>query len=414
MIIQLLKHQSEFLECQTKFALLLAGIGAGKSWAGCHFVINKLQTESSKVKGFIGANTYGQLTRATLSGLFLELNDLGIPFSYNQNRGILSIFGREIICGTMENYNAHRGIEIGWFWLDESRDMKKEAIQMLMGRLRDKNANKLEGRFTSSPNGFDWQHEYFYGELKTDEFQVIEARTRDNSFLPVGYEESLRANYDSKLALQELDGEIIDIKSGRACYAFKRKKHVVKDLEIIEDAPIWVSMDFNVNPMSAVLWNIVPYGQKGLLRAFDEIKIMGSNTYEFSDVLWSKLPNRQVPTIYPDPTGKRTTTNSRATVSDFTILKEKGFTDLRKKTKISVRDCLNALNNLFDKNQILVSSKCKNFIADLEQCIIKPGTNEIDKTDPDRTHWLDGAKYMADYEFPVKRRSRGISERRFR
>ena len=189
---------------------------------------------------------------------------------------------------------------------------------------------------------------------------------------------------------------------------------MVKDLEIIEDAPIWVSMDFNVNPMSAVLWNIVPYGRKGLLRAFDEIKIMGSNTYEFSDVLWSKLPNRQVPTIYPDPTGKRTTTNSRATVSDFTILKEKGFTELRKKTKISVRDCLNALNNLFDKNQILVSSKCKNFIADLEQCIIKPGTNEIDKTDPDRTHWLDGAKYMADYEFPVKRRSRGISERRFR
>lgn len=414
MKVELLDHQYDFLTLQAKYGLLLGGIGSGKSWSGSHFAINKLQTESPKVQGFIGANTYGQLTRATLSGFFQELADLGIPFTYNRNAGICTVMNTDIICATMENFNAHRGIEIGWFWLDEPRDMKKEAFTMLMGRLRSKHANSLQGRLTSSPNGFDWMHEYFYGDLKTDEFEVVESRTRDNSYLPAGYEQSLRANYDSKLALQELDGEIIDIKSGRACYGFNRKKHVVKDLEIIPGAEIWVSMDFNVNPMSAVLWNVVPYGQKAILHAFDEIKIMSSDTYEFSDVLWSKLPTKQMPAIYPDPTGKRTTTNSKAGVSDFSILAEKGFTNLKKKKKISVRDCLNALNNLFDKDKILVSSKCKNFIADLEQCIIKPGTNDIDKSDPERTHWLDGAKYMADYEFPVKRRIRGITERRFR
>ncbi len=48
-----------------------------------------------------------------------------------------------------------------------------------------------------------------------------------------------------------------------------------------------------------------------------------------------------------------------------------------------------------------VHPRCKNFIADAEQCILKSGGLEIDKSNSARSHWLDGFKQMIDYEFPV-------------
>jgi hypothetical protein len=90
---------------------------------------------------------------------------------------------------------------------------------------------------------------------------------------------------------------------------------------------------------------------------------------------------------------------------------EKALLKIKFKNRISVKDCLNALNNQLSKDAILVSHKCTNLIADMEQCVLKEGQYEIDKANLMRTHWLDGAKNMVDYEFPIQRISQSRTER---
>lgn len=104
--------------------------------------------------------------------------------------------------------------------------------------------------------------------------------------------------------------------------------------------------------------------------------------------------------IFPDPAGAARSTKG---FSDHSIMTEFGFKDLRFKKSIqSVRDCINALNAKFHRNEIFMDlEKMPETVADLEQCIWKDGTFEIDKRYGNRTHWLDGLKNMVDFEFPI-------------
>jgi hypothetical protein len=210
----------------------------------------------------------------------------------------------------------------------------------------------------------------------------------------------LEDSYDSNMVEAYIDGKFVNMTGNRACWAFDRFKHLDPSLIDRPNVQKWVSIDFNIQPLAATLWNRMTANEVHLLEAYDEVCLESSNTYELAKVLKEKVPFDSV--LYPDPAGKAGSTKSH--FSDIDILKQGGFTRIKFKTHIpSVRDALNATNNLFEKGMIKIHPKCKNLIADLEQCTIKDQTFEIDKSNPRRTHWLDGLKNMVDYEFPAIR-----------
>ena len=137
------------------------------------------------------------------------------------------------------------------------------------------------------------------------------------------------------------------------------------------------------------------------LRGFDEIHIKGSDTHELVRAIREKTRGDDPITLFPDPAGGHRDTRSGTT--DIEIFEQEGFKDMRYRTKImSVRDCLNAANAFLAKGRAkLDAEKCKNTIIDFEQCSMKPGTTQLNKTDLNRTHFVDGFKNMIDYEFPV-------------
>jgi hypothetical protein len=225
-------------------------------------------------------------------------------------------------------------------------------------------------------------------------------------------------SYDAKMVEQYIMGKFVNMQGDRAAWAFDRAKHCDDSIKKIPMAPIHVSLDFNVGVMAATLWNRVStHDKKGKeYLAYESIALKNSNTYEMAEVLKSKvdLRNEEV-TIYPDPAGASRTTKAVNT-TDMDILREAGFSDIRFKRRIpSVKDCLNSMNGKFDKNKIAINHKaCPDLVADLEQCIIKPGTDfVIDKANPNRSHWVDGFKNMMEYEFPILGQ-RGAREFRYR
>jgi phage terminase large subunit len=381
-MITLLKHQSDFIEAQEKYVLLAAGIGAGKTWSGSHYTINKCVTDG-RALGLICANTYKQLRNSTLASLFRELDILGIRFSYNENKGLLELCGSRILCLSLENYDYIRGIEIGWFWADEVRDTKEDAFMVLVGRLRDKRC-KLEGRLTSSPDGYNWLYDYFAGEKKTKDFRLINADTRDNDYLPDGYVNSLIDIYDPKLAEQEIGGKFVNITSGNVYYAFSRQNHV-KEFEK-KQTPQKIGQDFNYSPGTAVMG----YYENDCFYIWDEVYQLNSNTYEVADIMLSKWG---VSDLYPDSTGKARKTS--AVKSDHEILRDKGFI-VHYTTNPHVKDRYNCANGLFAKNKIIIHPRCKMLIKDLEQL-------SHDNKDELLSHISDALGYMVWSLSPLKR-----------
>lgn len=353
MDIKLLPHQWEFLHSDEKFTLLCGGIGSGKSFAGSHYVINKCILDG-KGLGLICANTYKQLRNSTLACLFRELDLLGIPFEYIENKGHLNIAGSKILALSLENYDYLRGMEISWYWADEVRDTKEDAFLVLIGRLRDKRA-KLQGRLTTSPDGYNWLYDYFAGEKKTKDFKLINADSRSNTYLPEDYITSLMDAYDEKMIQQEIEGKFVNLTSGNVYYAFKRDEHIL-DFKQPNTLPK-VGCDFNVNPITAVLG----YFENETFFIYDEIYIKNSNTFELAKTIKEKWGYCDV---FPDATGKARKTS--ATKTDHEILREAGLS-LMYNPNPHVKDRQNCVNGLLGHNRIKIHPRCKMLIKDLEQ-----------------------------------------------
>lgn len=387
--IDFLPHQVEFLEAKEKFVLLLAGLGGGKTFAGAAFTI-KESLQDKDTPGLITANTYRQLQNATLNTLQMTCDKYDIDYSYNSQKGVVTVAGAKWFAYSLDSYNNLRGIEVGRFWGDEMCDADPEAFQVMMGRLRY--GNNLKGRLTTTPSGYDYLYDYFAGDKKTPEFRMIHATSMDNTFLPSSYVETLKASYDSKIYEQEVLGKFVNIMSGRIYYGFDRAKHVRPKVEINPRHSIYVGMDFNINPMTAC---VLQYYDE-TLHVIDEYFIMTSNTKE----LGLEIRQKYGPvTVIPDSTGKRMQTSSGG-VSDHQILRDLNFKVISTQNPFRV-DRYNTVNNLFDKGRVVIDAKCSKLIKDLEQVSYKDGTSLPDTNDSTLTHLSDALGYAAYYLQPI-------------
>jgi len=397
MHISLTDPQFDFITADEKFCAFIGGIGAGKSFVGAHFVRKKISEEHPEVPGLIGANTHRQLMNATLTTVFSVLDDLMIPYEFNQQKGILYAGGRKIFCYSLQNYEVIRGIQIGWFLLDETRDTDQRAWNVILGRLRHPKATKLEGRITSSPNGFDWMYERFAGEKKTKDFKLIQGSSMDNPYLPAGYLDSLKEAYTQEFYEQEVLAKFVAINKGRVYRNFDRTKHVKTKVEFNPQAQVWIGMDFNVAPMSAVV--IQHYNNK--IHIIDEFFMFDSGTPEMAEAIKEKY-GKWNPVIIPDATGKAIKTSSGG-LSDHEILRRKGFRVVSTYNPGRM-DRYNAVNNVFEKNMIWIDSSCKNTIRDFEQVVYKEGSTHPDVSkNKELTHLSDAVGYAIWHIEPIQR-----------
>ena len=176
--------------------------------------------------------------------------------------------------------------------------------------------------------------------------------------------------------------------SGRVYYAFDRR-HSVKACAYDPKLPVLAGMDFNVNPMSAAIWQEQPDGE---LWQVGEIVIPTSNTDEMAEELRSrygkpgfepgKLDVGHI-TVFPDPAGAQRKTSAQGK-TDISILRGHGFNVVAMDAHPLVRDRVNIVNGKFQsadgKRHAFVDPSCKESIRCYEQSIYKEGTSEPDKT----------------------------------
>jgi PBSX family phage terminase large subunit len=382
-------QQKQFLDSDKKFALFSGGIGSGKTHVGVHYVIQNL-VRYPKALGFIGANDHKQLRQVVVQKVMDTFDQLHIRYEYNEHTGILKALGGKVRCSGLENFNSLRGSEFGWGWCDEIRDLKEEAWNMLAGRLRDKRG-PLQMRGTSSPAGFSWVYDHFIGDLKSDQHELIQTTSYNNPFLPEGYIEALRATYDEKFFRQEIMGEFLNLTSGQVYRSFDKDKNCVDKLPFQPGSlPIWVGMDFNVNPMTAVLGSF--YNDE--LYIFAEIYLEDANTYDMAAAINARF-GHYGGTIHvvPDSTGKARKTSS--TMSDHQILRADGF-KVEFQTNPQKVDRYNCVNGLLYHKKLKIHTSCHKTIKDLQQVVYEDNPSHL-------THISDALGYLCWKWRPLKR-----------
>lgn len=156
------KPQRKVLLSRQALTLNMAGQRSGKSHI-IGFMSGHYITNFPRVKGFIGANSYMQLSQSTLVRVTAVWREVFGYFEYDAKRNpgghfvvdkvppahfeqfetykdyrniISFINGGIIYVGSLDNYKAHDGKEFGWAHLDETKDTKKEALTtVILGRL---------------------------------------------------------------------------------------------------------------------------------------------------------------------------------------------------------------------------------------------------------------------------------------
>ena len=460
-----LPGQYRFLHSRAQYAGLFGGIGSGKSHAGCFWAMLKA-LRNPRALGLIGANSYRQLEDATLRTFRAHLEGYGVPYRYLASDARFRLGnGAEILCRSLENYDALRGVELGWFYLDELRDTRLEAWRVVQGRLRGQDVDAREGRVTSSPNGFNWIYDEFVRRASAPleprergRYEAFFARTRDNYHLPEDYVAALLGSYDPLLAAQELDGRFINTTAGRIYHAFDRTLHVTEAAEFLPGEPVLWALDFNVSPMTAVIAQLEPSfvappsggssedrvnaEQRTALRVVDELWLTDSGTLAMCEAFGQWLERRgchpqrasvegalrgrprrhpQARTleggtrrdgasaaairVYGDAAG-----NARSTAagrSDYAIIRQcfPRAVFCVPGANPARRDRYNAVNAAFcdalGRVRLRIHPRCRHLLADLEEMTYQPHTSLPDTSNPERGHISDALGYLVARLLPA-------------
>ena len=410
-------YQQVFQDAMTPKAYLSSGFGGGKTFA-LVMKMFRLMSLNPGCPGGILAPSYKMYKRDVVPTIKGICSDNKIRYRYNKSdmQWYFPDARAHVWAFTSEDEDSIKGPNLAWFVVNEVTLCSERSVMMALSRIRLKKAPNPQLAASGTPEGFNWAYDYFIASPRKDT-TLIFGDARSNKHVSESYFNMLAESYDPVMQKQYIKGQFVNMNGKAAAWSFNRMRHVGRGVKKLEGLPVYVSLDFNVTPMSATLWNPVPNGydtgdrwKHVLLRAWGEIKIDGSNTYEMATAIQDRLSRDEqghiVDDVYifPDPAGRARSTKSM-NMSDFDILVEKGFrkANIKYKLTISVKDCLNAMNNLFSKNLIVLDESCTETIMDLERCTLKGNAFEIDKADPKRTHWLDGLKNMSDYLYPIKR-----------
>lgn len=424
------RPQGNFLASQAELTLFCGGVGSGKTKAGAMWAAREALTQPGV--GFVGANTYQQLHRTTLKAFCEVLTDWSVPWTFGKrpiprwgkspfpdHSGILSMLVqgqlRQVICSQLGSFDYLRGIEIRWFWIDETRDTSREAFNVLLARKRGGPADaRRPGAVTTTPDGFDWLYDAFVGngENALKDRSVIHADSRSNPFLPDGYVDGLLANYSARLAQQEVGGKFVSLTSGMAFAEFDRSVHIDAERCIYDPGRELIhSWDFNVNPMCSVILQEVR--ETGEVLAIDEIHIEGSaRTWDVTGAFIARYGEHMGKvTVYGDASGRARKTCAADT--DFALIEQAYqpvFSDkLRMNSNFanpsvyqSVQDVNSLLRNAKGRVRFKLHPKCEYTIRDLEQVAFRPGTRDLEKGDAGLTHHSDALRYFVSMRHPAK------------
>lgn len=198
----------------------MGGAGSGKTRAGCLEVLRQPPSV-----GMCVSPTFRMMHDSTLQ-CFLDLTRTGgVLRSFNKSDMTAELVnGTRVLFRSADEPDRLRGVNLGWFFLDEGALCTPETWLILLARLRE---HPSRAWICTTPRGFDWLWETFV-KSGSPEYAVIRSSTRENPYLRSDFVSRLEQQYTATWQKQEIEGEFCELEGA----LFKRGW-----FQIVEHAP---------------------------------------------------------------------------------------------------------------------------------------------------------------------------------
>lgn len=402
------RPQAAFLAMDCKFPAFVAGFGTGKSEVMCNSALLDSMEGGSDSLIAMYEPTY-DLVRLILAPRMEEkLQDWGVRYKYNKSENVIYTSSGQMgdfVLRTLDNPSRIIGYESFRAKIDEIDTLRQEhaaeAWIKIIARNRQKPATYAQTTskpintvsIFSTPEGFRFVHDRWVANKKPG-YEMIQASTLSNPFLPDDYVDALRSSYPAQLIDAYIDGQFVNLTSGTVYYAYNRQR--CRSHETVQPGDtLYIGQDFNVGKMASTV-----YVQRGkewhavaeLVDLFDTPDVVRVITER-----WASQGHRIV--MYPDASGKNRKSN-QASTSDIAILQQAGFEVRAKASNPAVKDRILATNKALESGVLKVNDHlCPVTARGLEQ-------QAYDKNgEPDKAsgvdHQNDATTYPIVYEMPV-------------
>lgn len=388
--------QQTIIEAPQRFKVVIAGRRFGKT----HLAIRQLAYHAREPFKTVWAvyPSYRQAKMVAWKKLKQRLLDLRWVGKVNETELTLDLKnGSTISLKGADNHDSLRGVGLDYLVIDEFADILPDAwYETLRPTLSDRQGHAL---FIGTPKGLNWAHDLYSNAQEFPlEWCSFQYTTIDGGRVPEQEIEQARRELDERTFRQEYLASF-ETFSGRIFYAFERQRHLKPYTEELP-REIYIGMDFNVDPMSAVVFI---KRAENKLHIIDELRIFGSNTDEMVAEIRARYPNNSIVCL-PDPAGAQRKTSAGGR-TDHTILRQANFRVIAPNSHNSIRDGINAVNSkLFSSTGVIglyVDPRCKYAVETFEKYTYKEGTSQPDKTSG-FDHLADAIRYAIDYLAPIR------------
>ena len=332
----------------------------------------------------------------------------------------------EILFRHLEEPEKLKSLNLGFVELEEMSDVPRSTFDMLLGRLRQARKPEWSENFkyrlfghTNPQATKGWIYEYFV-ENKPDNYRRIIAPTTENAKnLPKGFIEAMKERYSDEYYKRNVLGEDMDFVSGLATKGFSRADNIREDIEIDKSKPLYVTCDFNTDPMC---WFLCQHYNGNIYYIYELVENY-TDTVHQSRLLAELLTE----TGYKDHeiiiTGDCSGRYEKTTGSDYKIMKKElmdaGFSNVKfdvGKSNPPIAYRYNCWNNMMRDSKgiphIFIRPECKFLIYDIENLQQEEGTGKPKKPTSYQikndtkakylTHPTDACGYVAMRYYPIK------------
>ena len=408
--ISLTKPQSEFFVSKHKFTAFVGGFGSGKS----HTLFTKILADKlmyPKIDLGYFAPSYQLIRDIAHVRLQNMLDEANIPYKLNKADNILDLFDNgKILFRSMDIPDRIVGFEIGNAYIDEIDIMTYSDAENAWNKIiaRCRQSNKAYPNFmnrmyaATTPEGFNFVY-HRWVKNKGPQYNMVQASTRSNPYLPADYIQALLDTYPANLIEAYIEGQFVNLTSKQVYPNFNRidndTDRTLKPSDILH-----IGVDFNVLNTNAVI-HVLDKESKQAFAVDELIKL--TDTPAFIEAVKENYPDNTI-YVYPDATGS-SLKSVDASKSDIKLIRDAGFFIRAKSKNPLIKDRIQSMNGMLRTGDDTVhykinSEKCPSYVAALEQHTydkngrpIKDPNNNIDDIN-------DAAGYCIHYNFPINRR----------
>ena len=396
--MKLSNPQNVVAQDKSRFKVLVSGRRFGKTT----LAIRELCYHARKPNQlcWLVAPSYRQARQIAWNLLKKKLIELRWAKKFNEADLTCHFKNNSFIClRGADNPDSLRGVGINYLVLDECADISEQSwTEVLRPTLSDTKGRCL---FTGTPKGHNWFYDLFQrGKDQTEtEWSSHLYTTREGGWVDADEIEQAKNDLSEKVYRQEYEATW-ETFTGLIYASFDMSKNVRANAITEADKILFVGIDFNVSPISAVIAVI----RDNVIDIVDEIRIFGSDTQELCDEILTRYPNKKI-IAFPDPSCVQRRT-SAAGKTDLSILQNYGFICKVLRSHMAVRDRINSVNsklcNANNVRSLFINSKCKNIVNTLVKQTYKEGTSVPNKQQG-LDHLGDALGYMISYLYPIKR-----------